>query len=246
MRFGYSMPVVSPLYPEPPYCYKGNQLISIVFRTTSEILHEIVPKPLVPNSDNLAFFYIGEFNVDSPLRGNYKEAGIGVPVLFGETLGSYLVYLYLDSPLAIVPGREIWGWPKKDAVITLAHDKGTFYASVSRGGVTLISASVNASEQVQPIPDQPNVPVFNFKLIPSAKKNNPPDVMQLTSALVVSEKKALCRGQATLSLNSSPTDDLGRIPILAIISGEQYVEDMRLDCGDIAFDYLAEKSAMTK
>jgi len=116
MKFGYSMPSASPLYPEPPFHYENNQVISIIFRTAPEMLQELVPAPLRSNPDNLAFIYVGIFNV--PQKGIYKEAGIGIPAFFGETFGSYLIYLYLDPALAIMPGREIWGWPKKDAEIT--------------------------------------------------------------------------------------------------------------------------------
>ena len=240
MKFGYSMPPVSPLYPEPPYCYKGNRAISIVFRTTLPVLQELVPAPLLPNPHNLAFVYVGEFNTDSPGKVSYREAGIGIPVIFRETLGSYFVCLYLDSALGIAAGREIWGWPKKDAAITFSAEKGVYHASVSRDDVVLVNASVDASEYVESIPNQPNTLAFNLKLIPSAKKNSPPDVMRLTSAVVVSEKKELYRGKATLSLASSPADDWGRIPVLEIISGEQYIEDMTLDYGDVLFDYLTE------
>ena len=238
MKFGYSMPSASPLYPEPPFYYENNKVIGIVFRTAPEILQELAPAPLRPNPDNLAFIYVGVFNV--PQKAIYKEAGIGIPAFFGETFGSYLVYLYLDSALAIVPGREIWGWPKKDAEITFTEEKGTFYTSVSRDGVTLISASVNAFERVEPIPDQPNTPSFNLKLIPSVRKNHPPDVLQLTSTTVISKKKELYRGKATLALNSDTADPLGGIPVLEIIGGEQYIEDMSLDCGEVLFDYLTQ------
>ena len=240
MKFGYSMPASSPLYVEPPYCYKGNRVVTIVFRTTSDALQQLVPEPLIPNPDNLAFVYFGEYNLDSPLKTSYREIGIGTPAIFGETPGSYLIYLYLDPPLAIVPGREIWGWPKKNAEITFTEENHTFSISVVRDGVTILSASVNAFARVEPIPDQPNTPSFNLKLIPSVKKNSPPDVLQLTSVEVMSEKQELYTGQASLSLMSSPTDDLGQIPVVQILSGEQCIENMTLGCGDLLFDYLAE------
>lgn len=240
MKFGFSMPSASPLYPEPPYYYKGNRVMAVTFRTTAEILRELVPMPLLPNPDNLAFIYIGDFNVVSPVQTNYREVGIGIPAIFKETLGSYFAYLYLDPPLAIVPGREIWGWPKKDAEITFTAEKGLFQATVNREGVALIRASVNVSEQVKPIPNQPDIPAFNLKIVPSVKKNHPPDVLQLTSATTISEKKELSRGEAALSFASSPTDLLERMPVLEIISGEQYIEDLSLDCGEVLFDYLTE------
>jgi acetoacetate decarboxylase len=241
MNFGYSMPSVAPLYQEPPYYYKGNNVITITFRTTPEILRELVPAPLVPNPDNVAFIYIGNFNVVSPVQANYREVGIGIPAVFKGILGGYFAYLYLDQPHAIVPGREIWGWPKKDAEIKYIPKKGKYSAHVYREGVTLVKASVNAIEQVTPIPDQPGLPAYNLKLVPSVKKNHAPDVLQLTSAVTVSKKKELFRGEANLTLASSESDPLGRMQVLEILGGEQYIEDLSLDCGDVLFDYLSDK-----
>jgi len=53
-------------------------------------------------------------------------------------------------------------------------------------------------------------------------------------------KKELYRGKATLAFNSATADPLGSIPVLEIISGEQSIEDMSLDCGDVLFDYLTQ------
>jgi acetoacetate decarboxylase len=240
MKFGYSMPSVSPLYLEPPYYYKSNNTISVVFRTEADTLRELVPLPLIPNPANIAFVYIGEFNVEAPLKGKYREAGIGIPVIFKERPGNYFVSLYLDSAHAIVGGREIWGWPKKDAEITFIEEHGMFHASVTRQGVALVSASVNATEPVKPIPDQPDIPAFNLKIVPSVLKNHAPDILQLTSAITVSVKKELSRGEATLSFASSPADPLGEIKVLEILSGEQSIDDMSLDCGEVIFNYLTE------
>ena len=117
MKFGYSMPSTAPFYPEPPFNFENNKFITIVFSTTKETLQEFVPAPLVPNPENIAYIYLGRLNV--PHMGVYKEAGIGIPASFGEVTGDYMLYLYLDEAFAIVPGREIWGWPKKDAQIEM-------------------------------------------------------------------------------------------------------------------------------
>jgi acetoacetate decarboxylase len=238
MKFGYSMPSTSPFYPEPPFYFENNKIISILFTTTKEALRELVPTPLLPNPQNLAYIYIGILNV--PQRGVYKEAGIGIPAFLGEKIGNYLLYLYLDEAFAIVPGREIWGWPKKDAEITFTEERGAYNARVSRAGTTIISLFLDNLEVVEPIPDSLNTPNFNLKIIPSVKKNHTPDVLQLTTSTVISRKKALYRGKATLVFNSSPDDPIGDLPVLDILSGEQSIEDMSMDSGDVLFDYLAE------
>ncbi len=240
MKFGYSMPSVSSLYLQPPYAYKDNNGINIIFRTTPEVLLGLLPPRLSPNPHNLAFFYAGEFNVVSPVEVKYKEAGLGIPVLFEGRPGNYYVFLYLDYAAGIVVGREIWGWPKKDAEIAYNVENGIYRASVKREGKEIIRASVNASELVTPIPPQDNNPSFNLKIIPSVMKNHAPDVLQLTSAGGSSTLKELSRGEAKLAFASSATDPLGEIPVLEIVNGEQSVKDMSLDCGEVLVDYLEE------
>jgi len=236
----FSMPRAAPLYGAPPYLYRGNRSINILFKTTPETLRGLVPTPLVSNPDSLLFIYIAQFNVVAPQLFSYREAGIGVPVSFSDTAGQYAVYLYLDKVGAIVAGREIYGWPKKDAEISFTEENERISARVVREGVMLIDATVHRSERIDPIPKQPTAPWFNLKLIPSVKKNAPPDVMQLTSTLIESETKELYTGSATLKLGSLVSDPLGDIPIVEILEGRYMIDNFSLGYGDVIYDYLAE------
>jgi acetoacetate decarboxylase len=240
MKFGYSMPGVAPFYDAPPYIYQGNRSFNILFKATPETLQALVPAPLVPNPDSVLFIYIAQFNVVAPIRFRYLEMGIGVPALFSDTAGQYAVYLYLDKAGAIVPGREIYGWPKKDAEISFTEEKDGITAKVVRDGIVLADATLHLLERVDPIPQQPSAPWFNLKLIPSVKKNAPPDVMQLTSTVIESEMKEMYTGSATLKLGSSVSDPLGAIPILEILESRFSVDDITLGYGDIIHDYLTE------
>jgi acetoacetate decarboxylase len=240
MKFGYSMPKVAPLYDAPPYIYQGNRSINILFKTTPETLQALVPAPLVPNPDSVIFIYFAQFNVVTPIRFRYLEMGIGVPASFSDTAGQYAVYLYLDQAGAIVPGREIYGWPKKDAEISFTEDKDGIVARVVRDGVVLADATLHFLKRVDPIPQQPGAPWFNLKLIPSVKKNAPPDVMQLTSTEIESEMKEMYTGSATLKLSSSVSDPLDAIAILEILESRFTVDDITLGYGDIIHDYLTE------
>jgi acetoacetate decarboxylase len=235
------MPDAAPLYEAPPYIYQGNRTINILFKTTPETLQALVPAPLVPNPDSVLFIYFGHFNVVTPTRFRYLEMGIGVPTSFSNMAGQYAVYLYLDKAGAIVPGREIYGFPKKDAEIVFTEEKDGITAQVVRDGVVLADTTLNHLERIDPIPPQPGAPWFNLKLIPSVKQNAPPEVMQLTATVVESEMKEMYTGSATLKLSSSLSDPLGDIPILAVLEGRFTVDDITLGYGDVIFDYLAEK-----
>jgi acetoacetate decarboxylase len=240
VKNAFSMPRTAPLYGLPPYVYRGDRSINILFKTTPETIRRLVPTPLVPNPDSLLFIYIGQFNVVEPQLFSYMEAGIGAPVSFSDTAGQYAICLYLDKTVAIVPGREIYGWPKKDAEISFTEQNEKVSAQVVREGVRLIDATVHRSERIDPIPEQSPTPWFNLKLIPSVKKNAPPDVMQLTSTLMESETKELYTGSATLKLGSSVSDPLEDIPILEILEAKYVADDFSLGYGDVIYDYLTE------
>ena len=236
----FSMPRGAPLYTAPPYQTQGNRSISVLFQTTPETLRELVPTPLVLNPNSLMFVYFAQFNVVAPQKFAYQEAGIGVPVSFIDTPGQYAVYLYLDHAGAIVVGREIYGWPKKDAKISFTENDMVISAQVEREGVRLIDATLHRSDRIDPLPKQPNLPWFNLKLIPSVKKDAPPDVMQLTSMQIETELKEVQTGSATLKFGSSVLDPLGNIPIVRIIEGRYTVDDGILGYGDVIYDYLTE------
>src|SRR5688572_29436765 len=51
----YSMPWGFPWYTSPPFRYTGNRLVSVTFETEAAALRRLVPEPLVPNPDGLAW-----------------------------------------------------------------------------------------------------------------------------------------------------------------------------------------------
>lgn len=238
----YCMPGWSPLYSPPPVQFRDNRIIVVVFKTTPDVLQALVPKPLLPNPQNLMFIYIGNLNIETSGIGGYDylEAGIGVPAIFSKTPGNYAVCLYLNKALPIVGGREVWGWPKKDAEITFTEKQGEIRGRVERFGTTLLNLSAKLENKVEPIPSRPELPWFLLKIIPSVKKNALPDVWQLISSLNIDNKvKELWNCRATLELGTSPMDPLGNIKISAIVSAQFSVGDFAMDYGEVLHDYLA-------
>ena len=243
-KMAYTMPRTSPLYSPPPIQFRDNRILTIVFRTTPETLKRIVPKPLVPNSLHLMFIYVSKLNIEisDANQYTYLEAGIGVPATFSKTPGNYAVYLYLDKALPIVGGREVWGWPKKDASISFIEKDGKVSASLERLGFPILSVNASLLKKIDPIPSSPILPWYNLKIIPSVEKDAPPEVFQLTSTGNTDSKiKEFYSCEAELEFKSSPFDNLEEIEILEITEVRFQVSDFVMDFGKIIYDYLAEK-----
>lgn len=243
IKKAYTMPSAAPLYSPPPVQFRDNKIISVLFKTTPEVLNELVPEPLVPNPGNLMFIYVGELNIENPIAGKYSylEAGIGVPVTFSKKSGNFAIYLYLDKALPIVGGREIWGWPKKDAQISFEVKDGEINAKLERFGATIITLTSSVVQKIDPKFSRPELPWFNLKIIPSVKKDSPPDVMQLTSAMNTDSKtKELYNYKASVKFGSSPMDPLEDIEIVQILGAQYSVSDFVMNYGEVLHDYLAE------
>jgi acetoacetate decarboxylase len=238
----FTMPVISPLIVPPPYRYRDTKVVNILFKTDPKILERLVPAPLKANPDQPLVLYIGHFilaDYDLP----YNEAGLLVPVLRdGKPAGLFAVVLYLDKANPIVGGREVCGWPKKDAEQILFHEKnGKITAEVTRYGKKIITVSFKVQQKVETIPERPKSPILLLKLIPSIRKDAPPDVLKLNSLVIDSDViKELRVGKATLEFGDSPYDlFLAKIPVREITYSEAIVHDFTLGYGQVVIDYLA-------
>jgi acetoacetate decarboxylase len=244
---GFSMPLNAPEYGTPPRTYHDSKLVSITFKTSPEALRKFVPKPMVPNPDNLVSVYIGQFNTpdytndDFIFKGDsYLEVGFVVPVSLGKQSGGYSLFLYLNKPGPAISGREIWGFPKKEADLTMVEENGKITISVERLGAKLMKATFLRGAKVEPVPNRPARTRYNLKYIPSVKKGAAPEVMQITSYLQGTKLKELYSGKATLELSGTPVDPLGQIPIVEIVRAEYMVLDGSVDYGDVVYDYLKQ------
>ena len=94
-----TIPLVSPHYPPPPYRYRDCPLMVVPFVAAPGETRRLVPEPLTPNADDLAYVAIGHLHNDR--LGSTREAfvvvtpslteGFGLPV--AEALGHGCVVL---------------------------------------------------------------------------------------------------------------------------------------------------------
>ena len=228
-----------PPYGPPPYRYEGSQLISITFETSPDILRALVPEPLSVDAGNQMSITIGLQKIVAP-GPTYYEAYISIPVSYAGTRGIYLPVLYLDKVMPILGGREIWGFSKVDAEIHFEKTDGKIFARVIQNGTMLIDIVMSlGGEELFPPENSTSQPVFNVKLIPSVKKDAPPDVMQLTSMIPREEKVTkLHRGEATLVLGSNYFSPLSKIPVRKITDCMYTESGFILGYGEVVYDYL--------
>jgi acetoacetate decarboxylase len=240
----FSMPIMSPELAPPPYLFKDNKVVNLLFKTDPQVLEKLIPYPLKPDYSQPMLFYIGRLNI-AHYNVTYNEAARAAPVI-GEDgqPGYYPIVLYLDTPNPIIGGREIYGYPKKEAEEILFEEgaDGVITASVTRYGATIIKVTFTAGQQVDPVPPREIAPWYTLKLIPSAEKDAPPDVMKLIRmGFEPYSINEMTMGQATLEFADSFDDTLlTQIPVTEILYSEVVGTEFTMEYGEVVHNYLAD------
>lgn len=213
------MPGFAPLYPEGPYEYDGFTAVLFEYPIERDRVDRLVPEPLDVRTDAmvLGFYDYGVVNG----FGSYNELVTGVPVAYEGRQMLYAPYLLLDGDAPMAGGREVWGIPKKLGTVQVDPGGATVTASASRGGVTLVEATLDTRA---PAGDHP-LAADRFenvyrKTIPAAEKGAAPVVDRLVVAETsdVHAERALT-GPGTLEFGRSAADPLETLAPAGDVTG---------------------------
>jgi acetoacetate decarboxylase len=213
--------------------FTGAEMLYAVYRTDADVVSKILPKPLEPASEPLVMAFVAHYpqtNFGCP----YNEGAILVQTKLGKETGIYCVSMPVDDDMAMVYGREIYGYPKKLADnIRLEKKDSQIIGSVSRKGIEILRIELNVKNVIQqsdlislwsPSVDQNGKPclagnsfLFKYFLSPDGKGFDyiPRLVRQNT---IFRPRPDLVTGEGKVIVGSSQYDPIGDIPVRSLVS----------------------------
>ncbi len=153
--------------------------------------------------------------------GPFTEAGLLVQCMFDnpdtgeEEVGVYFSHNYVDTDVAITSGREIWGYPRKLAKITMQWKADTLTAKVERDKTTILMAKCTFGDEGAWIDSGPNI---NLKLIPNISGKSY-DVAVLNAAYLVYDIKNGRSGDVDIEIKNGPRDSFDAVKIESTMIG---------------------------
>lgn len=239
----FAMPINNPAYPKPPYKFYDREFIVITYKTDPELLRAIVPEPLEPIGDTVAYEFIRM--PDSTGFGDYTETGQVIPVRYTAPDGTvqeggYVHAMYLDDDSPIAGGREIWGFPKKLASPVIKHEGETVVCTLHYGSVLCVNATMGYKHRempIAPLNEALKKPNFMIKVIPHVDCT--PRVCELVRYYLEDVTvKGAWEGPAALQLFEHVICDVARLPVHEVTGASHYVCDLTLGLGEVVYDYL--------
>jgi len=233
-KWGFSNPIIAPLYPPPPIHWPGARVQLVLYETREKNVNEVIPWPLEPNG-NKVIAWVSDFPVST--QGAFHEAALYVQVKYGNYKGVYEPFLYVTSEVPLTGGREIWGYQKKLAHISLTLERELVRGEVERAGVKIMTA-ISTLERPAKLEELPFGPIFSLKNIPPAEEGEKP-LRQLI--LVDGEFKPrpgeFFGGRGSINFEKSDIDPLYKLEPTRVIAGYLGIFDASLPYGKIVHRY---------
>ena len=241
LKQAFSMPLSSPAYPRGPYRFVNREFFIITYETDKEALQAVVPEPLEVIDPIVKYEFIRM--PDSNGFGSYTESGQVIPVRYKGEAGGYVHSMYLDDLPPIVAGRELWGFPKKLATVSLTVEADTLVGKLKYGDIYVAIGTMGYKyypldhEESKKAISAPN---FMVKIIPHV--DGTLRICELVRYCVTDVVvKTAWSGPAALQFFSHALAPVASLPVKRVISAAHILTDLTLPYGEVAFDYLSDK-----
>ena len=236
-KWGFTNPIVSPLYGKPPLVWKDMRVQLVVYETELDNVRRVIPEPLEARS-NVVITWVSEFELGTT-QGAFKEMAIYVQVTYKDYEGDYEPFLYVSSSLPLTAGREIWGYQKKMADISIALDQEATIGKVVRLDHQILKA-LTVPEYVATMAEVPwsRDGVFSLKYIPSAEQGGTPvRELVLTEGKFTAHEGKFFGGRASVSFERSEIDPTYLLAPRKVRGGFFGQGDLFLPFGKVVHDY---------
>lgn len=210
-------------------------MVMVMFRTKAEVVERVLPPPLEPDPASTGMAYVAEFRRTN-FTVAYNEAALFISAQYDGEVGNYCLSMPVTNDMAMVDGREVYGFPKKIAETIRVRREGNKATGVCiRKGIPIIEIKVNLTGAAEPEDIPPLGPNYLFKYFESPRLElafdyNPRLVKQYNE--IDWGKPELGEGELTLA--KSKFDHIHEIPIEEVLmAGYAKGMEIRMQPGEV-------------
>jgi len=202
------------------------EMLTVYFETKPEVVERLLPPPLEP----------AELPIGGVFVANYPKTNFGVTYLESALLlqaqfegeeGAYCLAMPVTDDMALILGREVFGYPKKIGNIHLERSGKDVEGWTERHGVRFLEIRAKltgkfndtaAQEMItENMESQQDFVVYNFKYFPAPGRDGFDYNPRLIREAVEFAPNVIEMGEAELMLQSSEHDPWGDVEIIKVL-----------------------------
>jgi acetoacetate decarboxylase len=210
----------------------GAEMLMAAFQTERGAIAKILPRPLRPTSQPIAFAFVARYP-QTNFGSIHHEGALFVQARLGREVGLYCLAMPVTEDMAMVYGRERYGYPKKMAEIISLEDTGSqVVGRVVRKGTEILRIELEPNAMADP--GDPGIfwhgavdsdgrrcwqaIAFLFKFFPSPDGKRIGHLPRLVRHPTLFRPRAgLRKGTGRVVLTSTACDPLGEVPVGPVI-----------------------------
>lgn len=212
------------------------EMLTAYFETKPEVVERLLPPPLKPAKDPFGAAFVARYP-----RTNfgvaYLESALFLLAEYDGQEGGYCLAMPVTSDMALILGREIFGYPKKIADIFMIREGQRVEGWTERHGTRFFEIKArltgkfndDAAQQIMAermaSPSSLDQVTYNFKYFSSPSLDSFDYNPRLVREVVELRPKAMEIGEAELTFRSSEHDFWGDVEIVRVLGAVYTVGD---------------------
>jgi acetoacetate decarboxylase len=212
------------------------EILTIFWETKPDIVARLLPPPLTPAEYPLAMAFVANYpktNFDI----SYRESALFVRAVYNGEEGNYCLSMPVTNDMAMVGGRENYGYPKKMADIHFEVKGDNAMGWVERRGVRYVQISAKLTghfndpkaEKRQPRQANANGSIkglsFTYRSYPKPGGNSREYNPWLHKQETLLKPKSVRYGKGEIVFQPSPYDPWTEVEVVKMLGAVYMVSD---------------------
>lgn len=220
------------------------EVISVYWETKPEIVEKLLPPPLKPAKHPVATAFVADYPRTN-FGVSYKEAALFLYAEYGGIQGMYCLSMPVDNDIALILGRETFGYPKKMANIHIKRNENEVEGWIERHGKRFFEVSANLTNKTNAKdamnillelglnPTKPLAITYNFKYFSA------PDFWEfdfnprLIREEVTMQPSTMSIGEVDIKLKFSEDDPWSEVEVERILGGVYLITNNQMQPGEV-------------
>ena len=228
------------------------EFLSMYWETQPEIVERLLPPPLKPAKYPVACAIIANYPRTN-FGISYKEGALFLFAEFDNITGMYCLAMPVDNDMAMIAGREVFGYPKKMSNIHFEKKEKKFDGWIERHGIKYIEAKADLNNKPNAKdflkigmelglnPSKPASITYNFKYFKTPKYEGFDYNPRLIREEITMQSSEMALGDVEIKLNHSDDDPWDEVEIERILGCLYLKTNSQMQPGEIVAEVESEK-----
>jgi acetoacetate decarboxylase len=215
------------IFPETIDFYDA-EMLTVIWETKPEIVKRLLPPPLKPGKRPIAVAFVANYPRTN-FGVTYLESALFLRAEFNGEEGNYCLAMPVTNDMALILGREVFGYPKKIAHIqfnrrgkdveglTERHGRRFFQLRAELSGKFNSEDAPAILAEVFNLGTTAVVTAYNFKYFPAPEGNGFDYAPRLIREEVELRPRSIEVGQAELLMDPSPLDPWSEVEVVKVL-----------------------------